>query len=89
MTGNLNWDKVCLIKSRSYLCTGKFAHHEVGVFKSVVIVIVIAGRWNALGPKCAPAGAPTVVLRVKRIHDNGLCTLNLTATEGTSCSLTL
>lgn len=58
------------------------------VFKSVVVVVIIAGWRCTFSPKCALGRASAVILRVKRIHNYGLCTLNLTATKGTSCALT-
>lgn len=70
-----------------YLC--KLAHHEVGVFKSVVLVVIIAGWGGTFSTKCTPAGAPAVVFGVKRIHNDGLGTLNFTATERTASPLTL
>lgn len=58
------------------------------VFKSVIIIVVVAGWGCTLSPKCAPGRPSAVVLWVKRIHNYRLRTLNLTATKGTSCSLT-
>lgn len=80
-----NWVKVF---PQSHLRTGEFTHHEVGVFKSVVVVIIVAGWWRTLSPECSPARASAVVLGVKRIHNDGLCTLNLTAAKRTTCPLT-
>lgn len=58
------------------------------VFKSVIIIVVVAGWGCTLSPKCALGRPSAVVLWVKRIHNYRLRTLNLTATKGTSCSLT-
>lgn len=75
------------VSSSTHLC--KFAHHKVGVFKSVVIIIFTAGRGGTLGAVSTPAGAAAVIFWVERIHYNWFRALNLTATEGTSCPLTL
>lgn len=75
------------VSSSTHLC--KFAHHGMGVFKSVIIIIFTAGRGGALSAVSTPAGAAAVIFWVERIHYNRLRALNLTATEGTSCPLTL
>jgi len=55
----------------------------------VVVVVVVAGRRGALGPKQAPARAPAVVFGVKGVDDDGLRALDLTAAEGAPRALTL
>lgn len=77
------------ISASTHLCTGKFAHHEMGVFKSVIVIIFTTGWGGTLGAVRTPAGATAVIFRVERIYHNRLCALNLTAAEGTSCPLTL
>lgn len=61
----------------------------MGVFKSVVLVVVVARGGGALGAVGGPAAAPAVVLGVERIHDDGLGTLDLAAAERAARPLAL
>lgn len=73
----------------AYLGAGQVAHHEVGVFESVVVVVVVTRGGGALGAKGSPAGAAAVVLGVERVHDDGLGALDFTAAERAARPLAL
>lgn len=61
----------------------------MGVFQSVVVVVVVTRGGRALGAEGRPARAPAVVLGVKGIHDDGLRALDFTAAERAARPLAL
>lgn len=73
---------------RVYLSAGHPAHNKVLVLQTVVVFLLVAGSFSSVEP-LETSERSSAGLRVEGVHDDRLCTFDLTAAEWAALTLGL
>lgn len=89
----VSWKRTTKNITHTHFSTDQLANHERGVFQSVVVIVVVTRRRDSLRTERALAASVRAcaigVLGVEGINDDGLRTLDFTATEGAALAFRL